>query len=520
MEKTAIPKLPWNIYWINLDRRPDRKIHMEEILINNKENSFRIQAVDYKNNFSPYTVIQHAKLNGGEHGCTCSHIKALHYFLTTSTDEYCFVAEDDLSNEYSQYWQDEHYELLKNGNYEMIQLQTTTDLYENVENKMIPNMKFGSGTTIYKIKRSIAETIVKNHFDEKTQTINLSNNENPLTDVFVYNYAKTYLLPMFSYLDVTDSDTNKDANKIDQYWQDYFQNAKIKYLNMWYNINESNNLIYSSQEYLQLFDNCYYIGSCRYVRLFKNYFPPRLHTTREILFFLKNYNNNNIFNNDLIDCIFGASSSIHIKNKVDHFIKYSQKYKSFFVSPFTDKKQDINTFCMEICSRKVFYTTDNIPLSHTYVTMNNLPQEKLKLIYLTNHDIHKDLIEIKKILLDVYNISNIIILSHFNLPNVNNDLYNKRQSLINDLKDISIKEKIHFIEISSLLHNYEINTNFNLFFKNKHLDTDLVNRFIEIIKNKMYKMDYFMPDNSHYNLFNHFFINLLVYNKLKLLNNI
>ena len=38
---------------------------MEQILINNKENSFRIQAVDYKNNFFPYNVIQHPKLNGG-----------------------------------------------------------------------------------------------------------------------------------------------------------------------------------------------------------------------------------------------------------------------------------------------------------------------------------------------------------------------------------------------------------------------------------------------------------------------
>ena len=59
-----IPKLPYNIYWINLDRRPDRRKHMEEILINNKDNSFRISAIDYKNNFKPYNVIKHEKLNG------------------------------------------------------------------------------------------------------------------------------------------------------------------------------------------------------------------------------------------------------------------------------------------------------------------------------------------------------------------------------------------------------------------------------------------------------------------------
>ena len=238
MEKTILPKLPWNIYWINLDRRPDRKEHMEQILINNKENSFRIQAVDYKNNFSPYNVIQHPKLNGGEHGCTCSHVKALDYFLNTSTHEYCFITEDDLSNEYSDYWHDKHYDLLKNNNYEILQLQTTGNLYENTNNKMIPEMKYGTGTTIYKIKRNIAEIIVKNHFNKETYTFNLSNNNNPLTDVFIYKYGKTHLLPMFTYLDVTDSDTNKDGNyNMDTYWKEFFQNAKNKYLDMWKLIN-------------------------------------------------------------------------------------------------------------------------------------------------------------------------------------------------------------------------------------------------------------------------------------------
>ena len=66
-----------------------------------------------------------------------------------------FIAEDDLSNEYSDYWQDKHYDLLKNNNYEILQLQTTGNLKNNTDNKMIPEMKYGSGTTIYKIKRNI-----------------------------------------------------------------------------------------------------------------------------------------------------------------------------------------------------------------------------------------------------------------------------------------------------------------------------------------------------------------------------
>jgi GR25 family glycosyltransferase involved in LPS biosynthesis len=234
MPEAPIPKLPWNIYWINLDRRPDRKEHMEEILLNNKENSFRIQAVDFKNNFYPYNVIQHPKLNGGEHGCTCSHIKALVFFLENSSDEYCFIAEDDLSNNYSQYWHDKHYELLKNGDYEILQLQTTTDRFNN--NELIPEKKSDSGATIYKIKRNIAEVIVKNHFHQETLTIDLSNHIHPVADHLIWTYGNTYLLPMFTYLNVTDSDTNKEGNNnMNNYWQTFFQNAKDKYLTMWCN---------------------------------------------------------------------------------------------------------------------------------------------------------------------------------------------------------------------------------------------------------------------------------------------
>jgi len=235
MDKTILPKLPWNIYWINLDRRPDRKEHMEKILINNKENSFRIQAVDYKNNFYPYNVIQHSKLNGGEHGCTCSHIKALHYFLTTSTDEYCFIAEDDLSNEYSDYWQDKHYDLLKNNNYEILQLQTTTDIYNNNEGTMTPENNPSNGTTIYKIHRNIAKKIINNHYDNTNLIINLSNHNNALTDNFIWSFGDTYLLPMFSYLDAIDSDTNSNNKTMGLYYVNYFIQAKNKYLNFWKN---------------------------------------------------------------------------------------------------------------------------------------------------------------------------------------------------------------------------------------------------------------------------------------------
>lgn len=234
MEDIPIPKLPWNIYWINLDRRPDRKQHMERLLINNQENSFRIQAVDYANNFYPYNVIKHPKLKDGEHGCTSSHIKALSYFLENTSDEFCFITEDDLSNKYSAYWQDKHFEYLRTGSYEILQLQTTTDCFNNVD--FIPENKSSSGAAFYKIHRKIATKIVENHFDKKTLTINFTSHHHPVADLFIWSFGDTYLLPMFTYVDVKDSDTTPSNNDLNGKWIRFFQNAKNKYLYMWQNL--------------------------------------------------------------------------------------------------------------------------------------------------------------------------------------------------------------------------------------------------------------------------------------------
>lgn len=234
MENIPIPKLPWNIYWINLDRRPDRKQHMERLLINNHDNSFRIQAVDYANNFYPYEVIKHPKLNGGEHGCTCSHIKALSYFLENTSDEFCFIAEDDLSNKYSAYWQEKHFEYLKTGSYEILQLQTTTDCFNS--NELIPENKSGAGSTFYKIHRKIAQKIVDGHFNKETFTIDLVSHHHPVADLFIWGFGDTYLLPMFTYVDVKDSDTCDDNKNLNDSWLKFFKNAKDKYLYMWHNL--------------------------------------------------------------------------------------------------------------------------------------------------------------------------------------------------------------------------------------------------------------------------------------------
>ena len=204
---------------------------MEKILVNNKKTSFRIQAIDYQNNFKPYKVIKNINISDGHHGCTSSHIKALNTYLETCNDEYCFIVEDDVSNIYSNYWKKTHYDLLKYGTFEILQLQTTEDYFNNIDMNPIMLDKFCSGASIYRIQRNIASEIVKKYLHENT--INLSIHNYPVADGLIWSHGTVYLIPMFSYIDVKDSDTTPDNDKMDNIWETYFLNSKNKYNDMW-----------------------------------------------------------------------------------------------------------------------------------------------------------------------------------------------------------------------------------------------------------------------------------------------
>jgi GR25 family glycosyltransferase involved in LPS biosynthesis len=226
-----LPKLPYTIYYINLDRRPDRRKHMEHILQNNT--AIRIQAVDYQNNFAPYNVLKHSVVTLGLYAGSCSHIIALNTFLTTSTDEYAFIAEDDIEDTYSQYWKPYHYDLLTSDKFDILQMQTTSDKYNNSRLTEIRLQE--SGAAFYRIRRNIAQKIVDTFYNKAT--INLTLHNYPVADKLIWDFGTVFLIPMVSYLDVKDSDTMPEQNKnMNEYWINFFSNAKAKYLHYWKNI--------------------------------------------------------------------------------------------------------------------------------------------------------------------------------------------------------------------------------------------------------------------------------------------
>ena len=230
----VLPQIPWNIYWINLDRRPDRRIHMEHFLKNNKH--YRISAIDSQKNLKPYKIISSHNLRFSQYGCTISHIVALNYYINNKddTNPYCFISEDDCYGIYCQYWKSKHYELLQGkDDIDILQMCTTSNDYDdpnlNVQNKN------SSCTAFYMIHRNIAHTIV-NAFLIKPNIINFDNSQYvPITDNIIWKFSRIpRMIPMISLssIDENASDISPNVNKYtDIKWETYFKSVITKYLN-------------------------------------------------------------------------------------------------------------------------------------------------------------------------------------------------------------------------------------------------------------------------------------------------
>ena len=96
------------IYWINLDRSENRRKNMEKLLEKINIKNERIKAVDGK--FEPDENIYGKFINQGnnrsskiEYACLLSHLNTIKKF-SDSPYELALILEDDLSLEYTKYW--------------------------------------------------------------------------------------------------------------------------------------------------------------------------------------------------------------------------------------------------------------------------------------------------------------------------------------------------------------------------------------------------------------------------------
>lgn len=203
------------IYWINLDRSPERRESMEKMFKNevfSEIPNIRITATDGKKD-DIYKMIDTAEYSGtdSEYSCLLSHLKSIKKF-NDSKYEIALILEDDCTLELKKYWKKSIKEIIKNApsDWEIIMLS-----YTNLNDKLINWKKSNdyilniwpiSSALSYLInkkgsKKLVADCNNLSCYKDNTYLLNLNGEHR--SDHYIYLNTVTYIYkyPFFIYGD-------------------------------------------------------------------------------------------------------------------------------------------------------------------------------------------------------------------------------------------------------------------------------------------------------------------------------
>ncbi len=178
--------------------------------------------------------------------------------------------------------------------------------------------------------------------------------------------------------------------------------------------------------------NAFYIGSCRYMSLFPKHFPARLHTTKEIINFLNNYNKIDL---DMIDANYIYGDLLHPDVKIDSIV-YCNNMDNIFDS--------VTTIFLEITSRKYILNKGEVYNNFYY---NKNDDKKYNII--DDDELFSDLLYIKYLLKNRFGIESIVIIPHINLLLDNGEKIGGRDNLKSSLEKLCEILNIEFLDINN-----------------------------------------------------------------------
>lgn len=196
------------IYWINMNKSKNRRIHMEKELKKYSLNNERIEGVN-GNQLENYKVKIPEKFNDkfkknkNVVGCALSHLKCIKKAYDNN-DEYCIVMEDDICFKTISKWKDPLSKIIKEApkDWDILHLSMSNkDLIDNLfqmDNKYIKRNIEHYGAIAYLVNKKGINKIYKkyelnnipNFVDSNLdyQKINVLTSEN-----IIYNHVNTYV---------------------------------------------------------------------------------------------------------------------------------------------------------------------------------------------------------------------------------------------------------------------------------------------------------------------------------------
>jgi GR25 family glycosyltransferase involved in LPS biosynthesis len=226
------------IYWINLDRSPERRVYMETLLIDDCLHNIpnqRISAADGKAPEQLYSSLTSYNKQGRsdyEYACLISHIKTIEEF-SKSNYKIALILEDDVTLEFKKYWSNSIKDIINGApkDWEIIMLYYNC-LYGDV---FIANdfekydAKEHSCTVSYIINKKGADRFIASHVKNKKYVLN--DEFDHAADHYIYGNINTYVYkyPFFTYKTENDSTIHSDHLSTHVYNKNKSLNAYKKF---------------------------------------------------------------------------------------------------------------------------------------------------------------------------------------------------------------------------------------------------------------------------------------------------
>jgi hypothetical protein len=190
------------IYWINLDRSPDRKTRMLEMFTDSAFKEIpikRFSAVDGKNeNIDEMMTIRKRKLTNPEYGCLLSHLEIINEFSKTDY-QVAMVMEDDITLDFKKFWKKSIRQVIDNApkDWEIILLCYHSDIHPVDEYTLNENNYWSTGA--YIINNAAAKKFTSSTYINGTY--HLDDNIKQAADDYLFIKMRTYVYkyPYFIY---------------------------------------------------------------------------------------------------------------------------------------------------------------------------------------------------------------------------------------------------------------------------------------------------------------------------------
>jgi GR25 family glycosyltransferase involved in LPS biosynthesis len=212
------------ILWINLDRSPDRKVYMENILNKISIPNFRISAIDgsnfnFKENFKNIVCLK--DLTKYEKACLASHLKAI-VSLKNDPGEYFMICEDDVSFENIFLIDNDLKNIIESSpKFDILMIYKTwfkpiEEQYAQWNKYSIPNIESISGTVSYIISKSGVQKICSMVEYENDIFTFSGNNVLDVADEYLYRNVNTYVYK-YNFMSTVGTDSTIHPNHLTQH---------------------------------------------------------------------------------------------------------------------------------------------------------------------------------------------------------------------------------------------------------------------------------------------------------------